>query len=79
MRIITLTKQGLTNSQAACSEGNIGAPEIDVTLEMSDAGAKMLEHQLWLLDPFTKPLPIGALKLIVPDVYRVMAALAVPK
>jgi hypothetical protein len=50
-------------------------PEIEVTKEMIEAG-EVLEHELWLLDASGKPLPMGALKLFVPDFFRAMAALA---
>ena len=54
----------------------VAAPEI--TPAMIEAGAKELEHQLWLLDPFAKPFNVGVLKLVIPEVYRVMAALVEP-
>lgn len=60
--------------QAAVEITDSGA---EVTAEMIEAGAKALDDQLWKLDPFTKQMPLAALKLIIPKVYRAMAAAAV--
>lgn len=62
---------------------NIDKPErdrpVEVTPEMTEAGAVFLYDQLWKLDPFVKPIPLAALKLVVPRLFQVMAAEAFRK
>jgi hypothetical protein len=70
---IPLTKQ-IGNPDNASERD--GGSRIEVTKEMIDAGAKTLDDQLFKLNPFGERVPIHALKVIIPKVYRSMAALA---
>jgi hypothetical protein len=74
VRSITLTKHSPISNKALPPATAAGA--LKLTKEMIEQGAKALEQELWKLDPFAKPYPLGALKLIIEKVYRAMAASA---
>ena len=58
---------------AAPASNGDGAPEVEVTKEMIEDGAKALDHLLWKRDPFAKQVPLSDIRQAVEQVYRAMA------